>query len=202
MKKLFVVFTFLFMLVSNVEALEANDATIVSCDNSEEYVILVNNKYKRIRLHNYTRDNTDINKTIDEYTCKKVMGSKNIKVALTGNSDKYNFEYAILYVDNRDIREELISLGYGQVSNVESYSTELDNLCAIEKTAIINKLGIWKYVEKEDFCQNNIINIIETDNTKTIKEENKQFDVYKLTTLFLSSMLILILCACIIKKRG
>lgn len=190
------------MIIDNVSALEKNNATLIKCETSEEYVLSINNKHTRIKLLNYTRSHTNINKSIDEYSCTKVSNSNNLKVELTGEVDKYNREYAILYVDNKDIREELISLGYGQVSNVSSYSTELDNLCAIEKKAIINKLGIWKYVEKEDFCQNNIVNEIEEQGDKTIEKEKNKIDPNILTTLFLSTILILILSACLIKKRG
>lgn len=201
MRKFLLIFLSFFMIINSVSAQESVDAVIISCENSEEFVVSINDKIKRIRLYNFTRDDTDINRIIDEYTCKKVIDSKDLKVALTGNSDQYNYEYAIVYVENQDIREELISLGYGQVSNVESYSKELDNLCAIEKNAIVNKLGIWNYIEKEDFCQNNIVNKVENNDETPIKDETKKDNIY-IPFLSLSTMLILILCLCIIKKRG
>ncbi|MDE5629981.1 MAG: thermonuclease family protein [Bacilli bacterium] len=214
MKKAVLLFISLIVLTTNTHAEEVTmpkedkkEVTLVNCLSSTNSWYEVDGKVKRIRLLAYDPEDGSLSSEIDEYACSLLKNAKKIEVEYDLRAlekDKYNRELAWVYVDGKLLQDILIQKGYGQVNYVTSDYKYLSDLCASEKNAIIDKLGIWNYPNiKEQYCKSGIdINNALQEQQKA-DEEEESFNVRTLHYLLFINSGIVLLCLLLIRlKRG
>ena len=206
MKKKLLIFIVLLLLSTNVyaSATEKEEVKLVKCLSASTAWVSHNGTKKVIRLVAYDELDTELNNTIKEYTCKRLKEANKIEIAYEteyDKVDKYNRELVWVYIDDELLQENLISKGYGEVNNAKKVFEHTDSLCASERNAVNNNLGIWSLgTESEDYCK------AETE-VKTTKKAKKQTKVAKKQTTEAPYKLILFLLVgivilCIMVGRG
>lgn len=206
MKKLIFFFISLLILIPNVKAeraipngtppSEKIPATLVRCDSISNVWLKYNDEIKRVHLIAYDSEDGNLNKEINDYFCKILNNANKIEVEYDIESkDKYNRELIFIYADDKLVQEDLISKGYGQVNFVQGNYKHLDELCTVQKLAIIEGTGIWNYPKiEEKYCNSGVEIGSKEQNqeqTKTIKE-NKDNKVLQ-TLIFINSGILVLL---------
>lgn len=193
MKKIIVILAIIFAFNKSVNALELKkEVELVNCTSLSNIWIKDNNEIKRIHLLAFESPSGILDNEINNYVCTTLKEAKKLEIVHDKERiDKYNRELVYLYVDGRILEEDLIRKGYGQVDNVNTYLELAYPLCAVQKQAIKEKLGIWKYPNiKENYC-NSGITLNNEEETFTKKETNHDNNYIKYITLIESGILLL-----------
>lgn len=169
MKKIFFLFISILFSTSLVLASELEPKTIpnelieaklVNCVTETTYWFEINGEIKRVRLLAYDADDGNLNQEIEDYTCSILKQANKLEISYDPNmpnKDAYNREVVWVYVDGELLQDKLIKKGYGQVNYVNSEYLYLSDLCASQKEAITNRLGIWNYDDiEEKYCNSGI----------------------------------------------
>lgn len=214
MKKVVLLFISLMLFTINTYAEEVTipieerkEVSLVNCLSSTNSWYEVDGKVKRIRLLAFDPEDGNLSNEIDDYACTLLKEAKKIEIEYDLKAlekDKYNRELAWIYVDGKLLQDILIKKGYGQVNYVNSDYKYLTDLCSSEKSAIMEKLGIWNYPNiKEKYCKSGIdINNTEKEQSQEVEEE-KSFDKRTLNYLvFINSGIVLLGILLIKLKRG
>ena len=206
MKKKLIFLIVLLLISTNVyaSATEKQTVKLINCMSSSTAWVEVDGVKKVIRLVAYDSLDTSLNKTIEDYTCNRLKSAKKIEIAYETEyeqKDKYNRELVYVFLDDELLQEDLISKGYGEVNNAKKIFEYTDSLCASERNAVANSLGIWGLgTEVEDYCKSDVSVKTTTTakkQTKTVKK-NKEESPMKLVLICLVGIVIL----CITVGRG
>lgn len=193
MKKVIVIIAIIFAFNKSVNALELKkEVELVNCTSLLNIWIKDNNEIKRIHLLAFESPSGVLDNEINNYVCTTLKSAKKLEIAHDRQrNDKYNRELVYLYVDGRILEEDLIRKGYGQVDNVTTYLELAYPLCTVQKQAIKDGIGIWKYPNiKENYCNSGITLNNEEENFE--KEENNHDTNYvKYIALIESGILLL-----------
>ncbi len=214
MKKLFLLVLLLIPLSSVLAVDNADDeyarmpVKFVNCLSSTSLYVENDSKKFRLRLLAIDTEDGELNREIEEYVCSTVKNAQKLEIQYdraSSKKDKYNRDLVWLYVDDVTLQELLLARGYGQVNFIQGEYANLDHLCSIQRTSIINKLGIWNYPDIEEaYCQSGLD--IHSDNPITNAsqtEDIKKYDTHKLYYLiFLNALIILLLLSFKIRKVG
>lgn len=193
MKKIIVVLAIIFAFNKGVNALELKkEVELVNCTSLLNIWIKDNNEIKRIHLLAFESPSGILDNEINNYVCTTLKEAKKLEIVHDKErTDKYNRELVYLYVDGRILEEDLIRKGYGQVDNVNTYLELAYPLCTVQKQAIKDGIGIWKYPNiKENYC-NSGITLNNEEETFTKKETNHDNNYIKYITLIESGILLL-----------
>lgn len=158
---------------------------LVNCTSSSNIWVSLDGKYKRITLIAYNKEDGSLNKEIDSYICDSLKKAATIEIEYDPkivDLDSYNRAQVWLYIDGNLFQKELIKKGYGQVDFIKDQYNYLEELCAEQKIAISNSLGIWNYEGiDESYCKSGI-KVGET----IIEEEEKKdtVDEYEFKKLY------------------
>lgn len=158
-------------------------AELIKCDSISNVWFKYNDEIKRVQLIAFDPEDGNLNNEINEFFCNTLSQAQKIEVEYDVEStDKYNRELLFIYTDDNLLQEKLISKGYGQVNNVKENYKYLDNLCTIQKEAIMEGIGIWRYpkieekycnsgveIGSKEFAQENIKAPTESKDNKTLK---------------------------------
>ena len=173
------------------------EAKYVNCTSSSNIWLNLNNKDTRIALIAYDKEDGSLNDEIDKYICSKFKDAKLIEVEYDEritSVDKYNRQLLWIYIDGVLLQDDLISKGYGQVNYINDEYKYLTDLCATQKTAISNSLGIWNYEGiKESYCKSGIKVGEKIEEEKENKEQEKKYDIKSLRYIILLSSGIVVL---------
>lgn len=171
-------------------------ATLVKCDSISNVWLKYNDEVKRIHLIAYDSEDGALNKEINDYFCKVLTEANKIEIEYDIEStDKYNRELIFVYVNDILIQENLISKGYGQVNFVKGNYKHLDELCTVQKNAIIEGIGIWSYPKiEEKYCNSGV----EIGSKESIQEQSESITTNKdnkvlQNLLFINSGILLLL---------
>ncbi len=150
---------------------EKINAEVVRCDSVSNVWLKYNDEIKRVKLIAYDSLDGSLNKKIDEYFCQILNNANKVEIEYDIEpTDKYNRELLFIYADDSLVQEELIKKGYGQVNFIQGNYKHLDELCMIQKEAIIGNLGIWQYPNiQEKYCNSGI----EIGKKEAIQEQKK-----------------------------
>lgn len=201
MKKLILIIITCLIFTSNVYAEDSestNQIKLLNCESTDSITLEVDNKVTHIKLLAYDKSDGELNKTIDEYVCKRISEATNIEIEVDPYSqehDKYNKKLVWLKLDGVILQEELISMGYGQVNFVSGTYNHLDELCNKQADAIKKTSGIWSYPNiKEEYC-NSGINLSNVQNEETKEKEVNKSETFKNLkyVIFLNSGILLLL---------
>ena len=206
MKKIFFFFFSLLILMPSVKAEHAMPngnppsekitAELVRCDSISNVWLKYNDEIKRVHLIAYDSEDGNLNNEINKYFCKLLTDAKQIEVEYDIESaDNYNRELLFIYADELLVQEDLISKGYGQVNFVKGNYKYLDELCATQKNAILESVGIWNYPKIEEMYCNSGVEIggkIESQEQVTISAEDKDNKVLQ-TIIFINSGILVLL---------
>lgn len=185
---------------------EKIDVELVNCVTETTSWIKISDEIKRVRLLAYDPSDGNLNNEILEYTCSLLKSANKLEISYDPNvssKDAYNRELVWLYVDGELLQDKLIKKGYGQVNYVNSEYLYLDDLCASQKEAIINHLGIWNYeIIEEKYCNSGIDLKNNTANLKKEIKEEKRFDQNLLySLLFFNSGIVLLALILFLDKK-
>ena len=206
MKKKILFLLILLLVSTNVyaSATEKQSVKLINCMSSSTAWVEVDGVKKVIRLVAYDSLDTSLNKTIEDYTCNRLKSAKKIEIAYEteyDQKDKYNRELVYVFVDDTLLQDELIGKGYGEVNNAKKIFEYTDSLCASERNAVANSLGIWSLgTEAEDYCKSDVSVKTTTKAKKQVKtvKKNKEESPMKLILICLVGIVVL----CIMVGRG
>lgn len=138
-------------------------------------------------------------KDASEYTCTKLTNAKTIEIEYEDSKiDKYGRSLGWVWIDGALLQKEIIENGLGEVAYIYGNYKYTNLLCETQKTALTNKVGIWKDEKrKEGYCSS----LKNGEQNKTNKTEQKEEKNYNKITI---GGVIFIILAIIIKtkKRG
>ena len=213
MKKILITVFLSFIFFNHVYALELvpeeneeilrEQVTLVNCMSATTSWVDINGIQKRIRILVFdpSRENTN---EVDEYVCNLLKNAQKLEIERDLDLvDKYNRELVWLYVDDVNLQEHLISLGYGQVNYVTNDYKYLDQLCEIQKEAITKRLGIWEDADTEEvYCNSGIERNKEQEIVEEKVTEEKELNIKELKHIvFLSSGIFLMLIVLVYVKK-
>lgn len=207
MKKFILFYISLLIFLPNVRAedvipsdnppSEKISAELIKCDSISNVWFKYNDSIKRVQLIAFDAGDGNLNNEINDYFCHLLTEAQKIEVEYDVESaDKYNRELLFIYADDVLVQENLISKGYGQVNFVQENYKYLDELCRVQKQAIIDGIGIWNYpVIEEKYCNSGV----EIGSKETIQEEattideNKENKILQSVVFINSGILVLLL---------
>lgn len=206
MKSVFFLFLSIFILMPSVDARniipngappsEKIPAELIRCDSVSNVWLKYEDEIKRVHLIAFDSEDGSLNNEINKYFCETLSNANKIEVEYDVEStDKYNRELVFIHVNDELFQSNLISKGYGQVNFVNKNYKHLNELCTIQKDAIIAGLGIWQYPNiKEKYCNSGVEigskdSIKETVKTKSEKKETKHLK----TMVFINAGILILL---------
>ena len=153
MKKIIYIFICTFFITNNVYAEKIN-VELKTCIDGDTAIFLYNNEKIKARFLAIDTPETKysekgempLGSEASEYTCNKLKSAKKIELEYDDNSDKtdkYDRHLVWVWIDNKLLQKELVSIGYAKVTylyNDYKYTDELQNE---EKKAKEKELGIW-----------------------------------------------------------
>ena len=145
---------------------DVHDVTLLECVDGDTAWFLIDGKKEKVRFlaidapeiahedkeADYYGDNAS------EYVCKMLKNAKNISIEYDVHSDmrdKYDRVLGWIFVDDENLNHLLVSKGYAMVRYVYGDYSYLDEMCASQKKAYQQDLGIWKYkkeIYKKSYC--------------------------------------------------
>lgn len=133
-------------------------ADLVKCDSISNIWVKVNGSIKRLHLLAFETTPGSLDNEINNYVCSSLESARTIEIEYDiETTDKYNRDLVYLYINNKLLQNELLTLGYGQVDNVQVEYKYLSTFCDIQKETIIKRLGIWNYPNiEEKYCNSGI----------------------------------------------
>ncbi len=194
MKKgiLFLLCLFPLMVVS---AEEKESVTLSKCVDGDTAVFLVNGEEKKYRFLaidtpesvHPTKGEEAFGKEASTFTCDALTNAKSIEVEYdeaSGKQDKYGRGLAWIYVDGVMLQKTLIEKGLAEVAYIYGKYQYVDELCALQKTAISNKIGIWENGKrKEGYCKTKSNSTTKNTATKKVKHTKSEEDLFMEKTL-------------------
>ena len=159
---------------------EKEKVTYYKCSDGDTARFLINGIDTKVRFLAIDTPEIDKNEPFSneakEYACNALKNAKEIYLEYDSNSDKedkYGRVLAFVHVDGVLLQKSLIENGLAKVAYIYGDYAYVDELKEIEKTAKLNKVGIWSEVlpdietsseevkEKDDSLIKNIKAIIE-----------------------------------------
>lgn len=197
MKKLFISILLFSMITSNVYALdEIDEVELIKCDSISNIWVKTEYDIKRIHLLAFETTSGKLDNEINTYVCEKLKSAEIIRLEYDViKKDKYNRDLVYVYLDGVCLQEDLINKGYGQVANITTTLKYTSKLCDIQKNAIKNNTGIWKYPNiKEEYCNSGISLNNETNTFEQDKYEETENNTHvKYIIMINSGILVLLL---------
>lgn len=213
MKKILIIVFLSFIFLNHVLALDIEpqeieepireQITLVNCMSATTSWVNINGVQKRIRMLVFdpSVENTS---EVDKYVCDLLKNAQNLEIERDIDLvDKYNRELVWLYIDGVLLQESLIKQGYGQVNYVTNDYKYLNQLCEIQKEAIINKIGIWSNNDiQEVYCNSGVERNKEEQKEEQEITEEKKLDIKELKHIvFLSSGILLMLIVLVYVRK-
>lgn len=133
-------------------------AELVKCDSLSNIWVRINEDTKRLHLLAFETESGSLDNEINNYVCSSLESANTIEIEYDiETTDRYNRDLVYLYINNKLLQNDLLTLGYGQVDNVLAEYKYLSTFCDIQKEAIIKRLGIWNYPNiEEKYCNSGI----------------------------------------------
>ena len=154
-----------YIFVTNYNNIDKVEVKLVDCIDGDTAKFIVNGQEEKVRfLAIDTPESTnyieDYGVDASGYTCDMLKNANNIYLEYDINSDrydKYNRLLAYVFVDNNNLSELLLSLGYAEVKYIYGDYKYISNLCKAQKQAYNNNLGIWSigYNYQNNYCVKN-----------------------------------------------
>lgn len=153
MKKV-VLFLFCFLFLNAVNA-KSVILTDIDCIDGDTFRAKIDDEEKTIRMIGIDTPETKYaTKTEDEpyakeasdYTCNHLKDAKDITLEYDPKSkkeDKYGRSLGWIFIDDKLLQKELVSLGYAKVEYVYDDYLYIDELYKAEDKAKDKKIGIW-----------------------------------------------------------
>lgn len=148
-----IIFVFSIILYKYYNEVDNNiiEVTFDKCIDGDTAWFISNDKKEKVRLLGI--DTPESTNYIEEYgidasnyTCSMLKNANDIYLEYDTNSDKYdkyNRVLAWVFVDNNNLSELLLSKGLAYVNYIYGDYKYLDNLCASQSKAYLDKKGIW-----------------------------------------------------------
>ena len=153
------------VFITNYNNEDKVEVKLVSCIDGDTARFIVNGKEEKVRFLGIdTPESTNYIETYgvdaSDYTCNMLKNADNICLEFDINSDKYdkyNRMLAYVFVDNNNLSELLLSLGYAEVKYIYGDYKYISILCKAQKQAYNDNLGIWRigYNYHDNYCIKN-----------------------------------------------
>lgn len=164
MKKI-VLFILLFLIMNNVDAMEAR---LAKCIDGDTASFVINNEIVKVRFlavdtPEYTTEKEAWGKEASEYVCESLTTAKSITLELDLNSDeydKYDRLLAWIFVDSNLLQSSIIEKGLGEVAYLYGDYKYTDILQTKQLEAQNAKIGIWSSEAPVDYLYVTIVVII------------------------------------------
>lgn len=154
-----------YVFITNYNNIDKVEVKFVSCVDGDTARFIVNGKEEKVRFLGIdtpesTNTQEEYGMDASDYTCDMLKNAKNIYLEFDINSDrydKYNRLLAWVFIDNNNLSELLLSLGYAEVKYIYGDYKYISNLCKAQENAYDNNLGIWSidYNYKDNYCVKN-----------------------------------------------
>lgn len=163
MKKLLLIVISFIVLVGSVNAGELIDVSLVKCVDGDTAEFVINGEEKKVRFLaidtpesvHPTKNTEFMGKEASEHTCNLLTNANSIQIEYDekgSNTDNYGRVLAWVFVDGENVQSELVRNGYAEVAYVYYKYSRVDELCALQKTAKEEELGIWSIDRTEGYC--------------------------------------------------
>ncbi len=154
MKKIYLFFLFILLLVPSGVYAEKEAVKLSKCVDGDTAKFLINRKVYTTRFLAIDTPETKHPKKGEEpfgkeastYTCKRLTNAKKIELEYDEKSekeDKYGRRLAWIFVDGELLQSELIEKGYAKVAYLYGDYKYTNILKLEEKMARVNKRGLW-----------------------------------------------------------
>lgn len=189
MKKV-VLFLFCFVFIGRVYASKI-ELTDIECVDGDTLRAKIDGEIETVRFlavdtpeTKYSTKDKDEPYAVEasEFVCNKLTDAKKVELEYdekSNKTDKYGRVLGWIFVDDKLLQKDLVGKGYAKVEYVYDNYLYADELKEEEEKAKTNKIGIWSE-NKED----NIINIDENDDDKSVFDKIVDYVWEKLKELF------------------
>lgn len=153
-----------FLLNSNYDKNKI-EVKLVDCTDGDTAKFIVNGQEEKVRFLGIDTPESinyieDYGVDASDYTCDILKNANNIYLEYDINSDrydKYNRLLAWVFIDNNNLSELLLSLGYAEVKYIYGDYKYISNLCKAQENAYNNNMGIWSigYNYENNYCIKN-----------------------------------------------
>ena len=201
MKKILYIFITMctLFIIDNVYAEKIN-VKLKTCIDGDTAIFLYNNEKIKARFLAIDTPETEysekgempLGKEASEYTCNKLKNAQKIKLEYDNNSDKtdkYDRHLVWVWLDDKLLQKELVSIGYAKVSYLYNNYKYTNELISEEETAKKKKIGIWN--------TNNTSNNNSNINTKSNNNNNNNSNI----NLPIPILIIIIVIILLLKKK-
>jgi len=182
MKKIIITLLLSILFIPNIYASEKELVTFNECVDGDTAYFNYNKEKIKVRFlaidtpetKHPTKGIEPYGKEASEYTCNSLKRAKNIYLEFDDNSDKidkYNRYLAWIWIDDKLLQEEIISLGYAKIAYLYNDYKYTEQLQQVQEKAQVKKVGIWS---DEEYISANKEETIEESEPMSEREKELQ----------------------------